>query len=48
LGCGNQLRVFAEAQAAGATCQEALKAVVDWLVAETARGVEDAAAEAAA
>jgi carboxylate-amine ligase len=39
----NQLRVFAEAQAAGASRREALQAVVDWLAAETARGVEDAA-----
>jgi carboxylate-amine ligase len=39
----NQLRVFAEAEAAGATRQEALRTVVDWLVAETKAGVEDAA-----
>ena len=34
-----QIAVFERARAAGATPTEALEAVVDWLVAETARGV---------
>jgi glutamate---cysteine ligase / carboxylate-amine ligase len=34
-----QLTVFEQAPAAGATRPEALTAVVDWLIAETARGV---------
>jgi hypothetical protein len=31
--------VFEQALSAGATCAEALAAVVDWLIAETVRGV---------
>jgi glutamate---cysteine ligase / carboxylate-amine ligase len=34
-----QLAAFSEALTAGATRAEALNAVVDWLIAETARGV---------
>ena len=34
-----QLTIFEQALSAGATRAEALAAVVDWLIAETARGV---------
>ena len=35
----NQRRVYAEAKAAGATEQEALEKVVDWLIEETVRDI---------
>ena len=36
----NQIRVFEEARSAGAESPEALRTVVDWLIAETVRGTD--------